>query len=120
MIIIFPLQIEKVDLLFSKITSLNLEKGFFVPWQLIELERQNISGIEIATFALVCSEMPSQAGLEWDFDPIETVVPSPRYCPECLKENRFTCLPSQNKSGYCTQHREKNPDRIARKKSPRR
>lgn len=120
MIIIFPLQIEKVDSLFSKITSLNLEKGFSVPWQLIELERQDVSGIEIATLALICSEMALQADLEWDFDSIETIVLSPRYCPECLKEDRFTRLPTQNKSGYCTQHREKNPDRIARKKSPRR
>lgn len=119
MIIIFPMQIEKVDLLFSKITSLNLDKGFSVPWQLIKLEQQDVSGIEIVTLALICSEMPLQADLEWDFDSIETVVPSPRYCPECLKEDKFTRLPTQNKSGYCTQHREKNPDRIAKKKSPR-
>ena len=118
MIIVFPLRIEKIDPLISSITSLNLERDFSVPWQLIELERFDISGIPIARVALVCTEMPLKVGLEWDFDPIESLIPDTvRYCPECLKEDKFTTLPPHNKSGYCHHHRESDPVRKAKKRS---
>ena len=43
-----------------------------------------------------------------------------QYCPECLKQDKkFTLLPSQNKSGYCTKHRERDPKRLEKKKSPK-
>lgn len=119
MIIIFPLRIEKIDPLISSIDSLNRERDFPVPWQLIELEQFDISGILIARVALVCTEMPLKVGLEWDFDPIESLIPDTRYCPECLKEDKFTLLPPQNKSGYCSKHRESDPVRKEKKRSPK-
>lgn len=120
MIIIFPLRIEKIDPLISSIDSLNRERAFPVPWQLIELEQFDVSGILIAYVALVCTEMPQKVGLEWDFDPIETLAPDGvRYCPECLREDKFTPLPPHNKSGYCHKHRESDPVRKAKKRSPK-
>ena len=81
-------------------------------WGLIELQRLEIGGIPVVRVALLCDSLPPP---EWEI-PIEAALDI-RYCPECAKEGLFSALPKHNRSGYCSRHVERRPDRKTRKKS---
>ena len=51
--------------------------------------------------------------------PIVALISPPRICPVCAVQGTITQLPTQNRSGYCSEHAEHNPVRKAKKQSPK-
>lgn len=102
----------------------NLEafKHFALNEQIVELDSYTIGEVPVVRLFVYAKKFNifSLKG-ELPFIAEHLLVPyHNQYCPECLKQdNKFTLLPSQNKSGYCTKHRERNPKRLEKKKSPK-
>jgi hypothetical protein len=82
------------------------------PWSIVELMRFNIAGTPVSRIALLCDQPPPPFAEV----AIEAVIDECRYCPICFAEGTFRQLPPQNKSGYCTQHQDRNPLRSERKR----
>ena len=91
--------------------------------RILELERYNIDNVSVVRVVVVARSFSyfSRGIKEISFIIEKSIIEyNNQYCPECLKrDNKFTLLPSQNKSGYCTKHRESDPKRLERKKSPK-
>lgn len=91
--------------------------------QILELERYNINDVLVVRVVVVARSFSyfSRGIKEIPFIIEKSIIEyNNQYCPECLRQdNKFTLLPSHNKSGYCTKHRESDPKRLEKKKSPK-
>lgn len=109
MLIICVVRSHRLPLLQEAIAERN--KVSPVPWGIFELERLDLAGIPVSRIALLCDEEPPP-----DCDIAIEAIIQDKYCVECLKQGKFNRLQSHNLSGYCYPHREKNPERLNRKR----
>lgn len=116
-ILIFSLQMCKLESLISFVDNFNRERNPPDPWQIIELQRYDIVDIPIARFALICTEMPPP---EFELFVEGYTAHIPQYCPYCLKEDgKLIPLAPQNRSGVCFRHSDRQEKRKLRKRSPK-
>ena len=108
MLIICSVRSHRLPLLQEAIAERN--KISPTPWGIFELQRFDIAGIPISRIALLCDEEPPP-----DKEIAIEAVIDQDYCAECLKSGTFKKLKSHNHRGYCFVHRDKNPERTARK-----
>jgi hypothetical protein len=109
MLIVAVIRSDRLSLLQEAIAERN--KVSPTEWGIFELERFDIAGIAVSRIALLCDELPP----EDKAIAIEAIIQD-RYCPECFKSGKFNRLPGQNKSGWCWEHQDKNPERTIRKR----
>lgn len=89
--------------------------------EIVELERYNIGTVPAVRLAVISSKFFTEQVKELSFMVEHSInLYHNQYCLECLKQdNKFTLLNTGNKSGYCTKHRELDPKRLNKKRSPK-
>ena len=88
--------------------------------EIVELERYNIGTVPVVRVALISRKFLTEQvkGLTLMVEQSISLYHN-QYCLECLKHDKFTLLKTNNKSGYCTKHRELDPKRLNKKLSPK-
>lgn len=111
---IFVVLVKATD--FTEFTEVVQKDG-----EIVELERYNIGTVPVVRAALISRKfLTGQVkGLTLMVEQSISLYHN-QYCLECLKQdNKFTLLNTSNKSGYCSKHRELNPKRLDKKRSPK-
>lgn len=108
MLVVAVIRSERLPLLQEAIAEHN--QFAKIPWGCSELERFRLGDITVSRIALVTDKPPPD-----DKEMAIEAVIDQDYCAECLKSGIFKKLKSHNHRGYCFVHRDKNPERTARK-----